>query len=148
MDHQWGNFLSLGNGGWDWYSLQLNNNTEMMIYFIHDSSGTTTSTYVSYVDAQGNEHLIPASSLHSTVLGHWQSLVTKANYPSGWQLTISDPQVNVALTITPQLKDQELVVYQSTGNSYWEGAVNIQGQSSGKPIQGQGYIELTGYTHG
>ncbi len=148
MDHQWGNFLSLGNGGWDWYSLQLNNNTEMMIYFIHDSSGTTTSTYVSYVDAQGNEHLIPSSSLHSTVLGHWQSPVTKANYPSGWQLTISDPQVNVALTITPQLKDQELVVYQSTGNSYWEGAVNIQGQSSGKPIQGQGYIELTGYTHG
>jgi len=148
MDHQWGNFLSLGNGGWDWYSLQLNNNTEMMLYFIHDASGATTSTYVSYIDAGGKEHLIPASSLHSTVLGHWQSPVTKANYPSGWRLDISDPQVKVALTVTPQLKDQELVVYQSTGNSYWEGAVNIQGQSNGKLVQGQGYIELTGYTHG
>ncbi|TMD99621.1 MAG: lipocalin family protein, partial [Chloroflexi bacterium] len=45
-------------------------------------------------------------------------------------------------------KDQELVVYQSTGNSYWEGAVSIQGQSAGQVVQGEGYVELTGYTPG
>ncbi len=148
MDHQWGNFLSLGGGGWDWYSVQLNNNTEMMLYFLHDASGATTSTYADYIDAEGKEHLLPTSSLRSTVLDHWTSPVTKAVYPSGWQLAINDPQVKVSLTVTPQLKDQELVVYQSTGNSYWEGAVNIQGQSNGKAVQGEGYVELTGYAHG
>jgi len=86
--------------------------------------------------------------LHSTVLDHWVSPVTKARYPSGWQLDINDPQVKVSLTITPQLKDKELVVYQSTGNRYWEGAVNIRGQSDGKAERGEGYIELTGYAHG
>ena len=115
---------------------------------MNDASGATTSTYADYIYAEGKEHLLPTSSLHSTVLNHWTSPVTKATYPSGWQLAINDPQIKVSLTITPQLKDQELAVYQSTGNSYWEGAVNIQGQSNGKAVQGEGYIELTGYAHG
>lgn len=146
MDHQWGNFLSLGGGGWDWYSIQLSNNTEMMLYFIRDSTGQTISTYVGYIDANGNDHLIPSSALRVTTLAHWKSPTTGANYPSGWRLTINDPQLQVALTITPLLKNQELVTYASTGNSYWEGAVAIDGQSAGKPLQGEGYVELTGYT--
>lgn len=145
MDHQWGNFLSLGGGGWDWFSVQLNNNTEMMLYFIHDASGNTISTYAGYIDANGSDHLIPASNVHVTVLDHWTSPITHAVYPSGWKLTISDPTIHQTLTLMPALKNQELVVYQSTGNSYWEGAVSIQGQADGKAIQGQGYVELTGY---
>ncbi len=147
MDHQWGNFLSLGGGGWDWYSIQLHNNTEMMLYFLHDANGNVTSTYADYIDANSKDYLIPTSAVHDTVLGHWASPVTHANYPSGWKLAIDDPHVQLSLTITPLLKDQELVVYQSTGNSYWEGAVGIQGQHAGVAIQGEGYVELTGYTH-
>jgi predicted secreted hydrolase len=45
------------------------------------------------------------------------------------------------------LKDQELLVYQSTGNSYWEGAVSIQGQDASQVVKGEGYVELTGYAH-
>jgi predicted secreted hydrolase len=46
MDHQWGNFLTLGGGGWDWFSIQLDNDTEMMLYLIRDAMGKTFSTYV------------------------------------------------------------------------------------------------------
>ena len=148
MDHQWGNFLTLGGGGWAWYSIQLKNNTEMMIYFIHDTSGKIVSTYAGYIDANSNDHLLPASSLQSTVLDHWVSPVTGAKYPSGWRLDINDPQVKATLTLIPQLKNQELVVLQSTGNSYWEGAVTINGQMDGKSVRGEGYVELTGYTQG
>lgn len=145
MDHQWGNFLPLGNGGWDWYSIQLNNNTEMMLYFLHDANGNVTSTYADYIDANGQTYLVPTSAIHNTTLSRWVSPTTKANYPSGWKLTVDDPRVQLTLTVTPLLKDQELVVYNSTGNSYWEGAVGIQGQHAGAPIQGEGYVELTGY---
>jgi len=120
MDHQWGNFLSLGGGGWDWYSIQLNNNTEMMLYVIRDSSGKTLSTYVSYIDAQANDHLLPGNALKVTILDHWRSPITHANYPSGWHLDISNSQLQASLTLIPELKDQELVATQSTGNSYWE----------------------------
>lgn len=145
MDHQWGNFLTVAGGGWDWFSVQLKNNTEMMLYFIRDASGKTISTYIEYIDENAQEHLIPASELHATVLNHWTSPVTHVTYPSGWQLTLRDSLIQASLTLQPQLKDQELVVYQSTGNTYWEGAVTIQGQVNGSSMQGQGYVELTGY---
>lgn len=145
MDHQWGDFLALGSGGWDWYSLQLNNHTEMMLYFIRDASNNVISTYVGFIDASGRDYLIPGKALRTTVLDKWTSPTTGYTYPSGWRLEINDPRLQATLTITPQLKNQELVVYQSTGNVYWEGAVSIHGQSSGEPIEGEGYVELTGY---
>ncbi len=147
MDHQWGNFLSLGGGGWDWFSIQLNNNTEMMLYLIRDASGKTISSYVVYIGPQAESFLLPASVLKVTVLNHWRSPVSGANYPSGWRLEIRDAQLQASLTLLPELRDQELVAYQSTGNSYWEGAVSIQGQSAGQIVKGEGYVELTGYAH-
>ena len=148
MDHQWGNFLTLGGGGWDWFSIQLNNDTEIMLYLIRDATGKTISTYVEDIGPRADVHLLAAGALHVNVLNHWKSPVTGANYPSGWQLKVNDPQLQVELSLTPELKDQELVVYQSTGNSYWEGAVSIQGRSAGQVVQGEGYVELTGYTPG
>ncbi len=141
MDHQWGDFLTLGGGGWDWYSIQLDNNTEMMLYFIRNASGT----YVGYIDASGKDSVLPATALRASVLDKWTSPTTGITYPSGWKLEINDPQVQVSLTVTPSVKNQELIVKESTGNTYWEGAVNVQGQSNGQAISGQGYVELTGY---
>ncbi|MBV9258335.1 MAG: hypothetical protein JO215_09980 [Ktedonobacteraceae bacterium] len=145
MDHQWGNFLALGVGGWDWYSIQLNNDTEMMIYAIRDTKDKVLTTYISYIDANDVDHLIPASAIHAMVLSHWTSPKTGITYPSGWKLGIKDSQLQATLTLIPQLKDQELVATQSTGNVYWEGAVSINGQLAGKNISGEGYVELTGY---
>lgn len=145
MDHQWGNFVTLGGGGWDWFSIQLNNNTELMLYLIRDASGNIISTYAGYILPDGQEPVLSSQSLHVQVLGHWRSPATGVNYPSGWSIQIRDARLQATLTLQPELKDQELVVYQSTGNSYWEGAVRISGQSAGHPVSGQGYVELTGY---
>ncbi|MDQ2714728.1 MAG: carotenoid 1,2-hydratase [Chloroflexota bacterium] len=146
MDHQWGNFLTLGGSGWDWFSIQLNNNTEMMLYLIRDAAGRIISTYIGYIGPDASDHLLPARALRVTVLDHWTSPASGVRYPSGWRLDINDPALTASLTLAPQLQDQELLTYQSTGNSYWEGAVSIQGQSHGQAIQGQGYVELTGYS--
>lgn len=145
MDHQWGDFLTLAKSGWDWYSIQLEDNTEMMLYFIRDATGKVISTYIGSIDQSGNDYVIKPAALRSEVLGQWTSPTTHITYPSGWRLTINDPRIKGTLTVTPQLKDQELVVYQSTGNVYWEGAVTVQFQSKGKTTAGKGYVELTGY---
>ncbi len=151
MDHQWGNFLTLGGGGWDWYSVQLNNRTEMMLYVIRDASGQTISTYVGIIGPDGQDLQIPGSALAISVLNHWTSPTTGITYPSGWQLAINDARFKANLTLQPELKNQELVVTQSTGNTYWEGAVSIsgslssQGQNQEVAVAGEGYVELTGY---
>lgn len=145
MDHQWGNFLALGGGGWDWFSIQLKDGSEMMLYVIRDASGQTISTYVGYIRPDGGDLQLPGNVLKITVLDHWRSPTTGILYPSGWRVEINAPQLQASLTLQPELKNQELVVTQSTGNIYWEGAVSIQGQSAGHSVQGEGYVELTGY---
>jgi predicted secreted hydrolase len=146
MDHQWGNFLTLGGGGWDWYSFQFDNNSEMLVYFIRDATGKIISTYAGYIDQRGNETVLPGSAIQGGVLGSWTSPTTGITYPSGWRLAVNDARLHMTLTITPQLKNQELVTYNSTGNTYWEGAVTIQGRNGNASIGGKGYVELTGYT--
>jgi len=143
MDHQWGNFLTVAGSGWDWYSLQISNHTEYMLYIIRDSQKKPVSVVGTYVAADGTVSEIPAENIRFEVLGHWTSPQTGGVYPSGWRVTMSSPAVS--LTITPALVDQELVTAQSTGVAYWEGAVRITGQVNGAAVTGQGYIELTGY---
>ncbi|HET8844044.1 MAG TPA: lipocalin family protein, partial [Ktedonobacteraceae bacterium] len=145
MDHQWGDFLTLGSSGWDWYSIQLDNRSELMLYVIRDSSNRIISTYVGYIKSDGESLQLPSTSLRNHTLGSWTSPVTGITYPSGWQVEINDTHLSATLTLRPQLKDQELVVTQSTGNIYWEGSVDISGQSNSQAITGQGYVELTGY---
>jgi len=145
MDHQWGNFLTLGGGGWDWFSIQLNDNREMMFYLIRNASGQVTATDAEIIGPDAQVEQVPASALNISVLNHWTSPTTGITYPSGWQITINDSHTQANLTLQPELKGQELVATQSTGNTYWEGAVSIQGQIAGKLVQGEGYVELTGY---
>ena len=143
MDHQWGNFVSLAGSGWDWYSLQLDNNTEYMLYLIRDQQRRPVSVFGTAVAPDGSASAIPASDIATRALGSWTSPHTGGMYPSGWQVTLAAE--HLTLQITPLLRDQELVTGASTGVAYWEGAVAISGSVSGKPIAGEGYVELTGY---
>jgi predicted secreted hydrolase len=145
FDHQWGNFISLTGFDWDWFSIQLDNRTEYMLYVIRDAQKKPISVFGTAVDADGTVSEIPAQQIETTVAGSWTSPQTGGVYPSGWKVTL--PSRDVTLTLTPALLDQELDTAQSTGVAYWEGAVRITGQAGGKPITGAGYVELTGYAH-
>ena len=142
MDHQWGNFVSLTGAGWDWYSIQLTDHTEYMLYVIRDAQKRPVATFGTAIAPDGSASEIPPQQIQSQVTGSWTSPVTGGVYPSGWQVTLPGP---VSLTLTPLLKDQELVTARSTGVAYWEGAVGISGTTAGKPVTGEGYVELTGY---
>jgi predicted secreted hydrolase len=143
FDHQWGNFISLAGFGWDWFSIQLDNRTEYMLYIIRDAQKKPISVFGTAVDADGTVSEIPAETIEAAATGSWTSPQSGGVYPSGWKVTLSSR--DVTLTLTPALLDQELDTAQSTGVAYWEGAARITGQASGKPIAGLGYVELTGY---
>jgi len=139
MDHQWGNFVIAARGGWDWYSLQLDDNTELMLYVLRDAAGATTAVYGSYVGADGSVADVSPGSVVSEPTGTWVSPHTGASYPSGWRLTLPDGR---KLVLTPQLQDQELYFPDApaTTLAYGEGSVTISGDTTGL-----GYVELTGY---
>ena len=75
-----------------------------------------------------------------TPRGIWKSPHTGGLYPAAWDLAI--PSLNLNLSITPKLADQELVL---SPFAYWEGAVRGEGRSHDQPITAEGYFEMTGY---
>jgi predicted secreted hydrolase len=143
MDHQWGNFVSLAGSGWDWLSVQLDDRTEYMLYVIRDDRKQPLSVVGTVVAPDGQATDLPATDIRIEAIGTWTSPKTGGVYPAGWKVTV--PSRDLALTLTPALADQELVTTQSTGVAYWEGAVRVAGQASGRAVLGEGYVELTGY---
>ena len=143
MDHQWGNFLSLAGAGWDWYSLQLSDNTEYMLYVIRDAQKRPLAVVGTAISPSGVASEIPSDAIHIQATGDWRSPHTGGDYPSGWRVTVSSQ--SLSLVITPLLRDQELVTTCSTGVAYWEGAVELRRMPGGATVAGVGYVELTGY---
>lgn len=161
FDHQWGNFAPLGGGGWEWFSTQLSDQSEIMLYYLRDSTGKLIQAFGSYMppcsnanpcDPQQDKPIqtleIDPHNLNITSTGQWTSPTTNVTYPSGWHVTIKGQTGVPALDLNyqPLLKNQELDTKQTTGVSYWEGAVSINGTSNNQSVGGEGYVELTGYT--
>ncbi len=143
MDHQWGNFIGTAEGGWDWFSVQLEDQTELMLFNLRSPEGSPAGGYASFIDARGEQTTLPAGSYATESLGQWTSPHTGITYPSGWRLRTTSPALE--LTLTPLLKDQELDTRGTTGVTYWEGASAVSGTAGGRPIAGKAYVELVGY---
>ena len=55
------------------------------------------------------------------------------------------PSEGIDVAVSPLLADQELSTPESTGVTYWEGAIEGRGVSAGREITCRGYAEMTGY---
>jgi predicted secreted hydrolase len=136
MDREWST-SDLGEGavGWDWFSLQLDDNREVTFYYIRREDGSPEPVSAGIiVNPDGSTVPISLDDIQITALDHWTSPHSEATYPAEWQLAI--PSQDIDLHITPLISDQELRV----SFTYWEGAVRVEGTQSG-----YGYVELTGY---
>jgi predicted secreted hydrolase len=145
MDHEFGsNQLREDQVGWDWFSIQLDNQTELMLYLMRRKDGSV-DPYSSgtLVSANGRTKHLKLSDYHVEVLNRWKSPNSGANYPMKWKVAI--PEENIVLEINPEFPAQELITSRSTRVTYWEGAVEIRGTVQGRSITGQGYVEMTGY---
>ncbi len=145
MDHEFGsNQLREDQVGWDWFSIQLDNQTELMLYLMRRKDGSV-DPYSSgtLVDAKGKTTHLALKDYHVEVLDRWKSPTSGANYPMKWKVTV--PGEETELEITPVFFEQELVTNRSTRVTYWEGAAQIRGKVRGQVVNGNGYVEMTGY---
>ena len=145
MDHEFGSAdLGLNVVGWDWFSLQLSDSTELMWYSLRRADGSSDPVSSgTLVLADGRAHALDAQDLNIEPLAHWTSPRSNGRYPQRWRLTSATMGLDV--TVESLLADQELDTARSTGVTYWEGAVSVSGQVRGAPVTGRGYVEMTGY---
>lgn len=136
-DHQW--FNADGQiGGWDWFSVQLDNGAQYMVYLIRDASGAIVQRVGTRINEDGSYLALDPGQLDDAALGNWTSPVTLQTYSSGWSLIVPGGQ----LTVEPQEKDQEVLSLPPEPR-YWEGASTIIGTIDGIPVKGLGYTEIT-----
>jgi len=145
MDHEFGSTqLGPDQVGWDWFGLQFDDGTELMLYIIRRADGGPDSySAATWVGADGRTVHLRQPEFRVEVLDHWKSPRGKGVYPMRWRL--SAPSVGLELTVTPAFPDQELDTAKSTHVIYWEGAVSAEGRVQGRRLTGRGYVEMTGY---
>jgi predicted secreted hydrolase len=145
MDHEFGS-ADLGEelDGWDWFSLQLDDQTELMLYRMRRTDGSADSVSSgTFVDSAGHGHHLLLTDFTLEPVTMWTSPVSNARYPQTWRLSV--PAKHLSLKLVPRMNQQELTTNRSTQVTYWEGAIEAVGVSDGKQITGRGYMELTGY---
>jgi len=141
MDREWStSVLGPEQVGWDWFSLQLSDGRDLMLYQLRRADGTADPYSAgSLVSATGTSRSLAAEELTITPTGRWRSPESGVTYPSRWRVEV--PGEGLDLTLEPLVAGQELRL----AFRYWEGAVVVTGRSGDEPIGGRGYAELTGY---
>lgn len=125
--------------GWDWFSVQLDDDREIMLYIMRNKDGSIDrSSSGTFMYQDGKYRHLSRDDFSVTVLDNYKSGKTGARYPSSWEATI--PSENIKIKIIPLIKDQEVLAYNSTGNYYWEGTCKVEGTAKGRA-----YVEMTGY---
>jgi predicted secreted hydrolase len=146
MDHEFFTYqLESGQIGWDWLSLQLRDNTELMLFHIRRRDGSLDPfSSGTYVDAQGKStHLRAGEFTLQPLAENWTSPATRATYPVAWKIAI--PRLGIELEEHTDLAGQELAGKTKIAPSYWEGAITLAGHCEKMPLSGVGYLEMTGY---
>jgi predicted secreted hydrolase len=143
FDHQWGDFISVGGGGWDWFAVNLADGTDLTLSLVRAADGTYPIVYGTLVARSGTAEHLDASSFTVTPTGSWTSPKTTATYPAGWRIDVPAHQLSIRLT--PTVDDQELDTRATTGVVYWEGSQHVSATVAGHAVGGEAYVELTGY---
>jgi predicted secreted hydrolase len=147
MDHEFGTtFLEKDQVGWDWFSIQLEDGRDLMVFQLRRRDGTIDPrSSGTLVEPDGTTTHVGVDSGFSLQPGRvWTSPQSGGRYPVEWRVQM--PRQSIDLWIRAVLDDQELRTGQTTGVNYWEGAVTVAGRVRQSPVQGRGYLEMTGYT--
>lgn len=142
MDREWStSALEQNQAGWDWFSLQLDDDTELMYYRLRrKQGGLDPASAGAWIDHDGNTVHLGPNEVHAEVVRHWRSVLTQVRYPIEWRLSV--PAQGLELAIEPLVDNQELRLTVR----YWEGAVRVSGSRNGRTVSGYGYLELAGYS--
>jgi predicted secreted hydrolase len=141
MDHEWSTAVLGENAiGWDWFSIQLSDNRELMLFQIRQKDGSIEPlSSGTLIEPDGTTRHLTREEFKIDVLSAWTSNQTRATYPARWNVAV--PSAGIQLELRPIVADQEMNV----SIIYWEGAVDVSGQSNSRTVMGRGFVEMTGY---
>lgn len=145
MDHEFSTApLAEGVVGWDWFSIQLGNGVDLMLFRLRQADGALhPASSGTLIGADGATRHLPRDAIRTRATRRWTSSRSGATYPVAWEIVLPGEELTLAVEAT--VNAQEMITSGSTGVTYWEGSLAVKGRAGGRPVTGQGYMELTGY---
>ncbi len=127
---------------WNWCGVQFNDGSAFTIYELQETkSGKDAGSTAVLVRADGTEARSTKISLEP--LRWWRSVRTFESHPTAWALRV--PELRIDLTLEAVFDDQELITVLSKP-SFWEGQCRVRGSVEGRPVNGLGYFERSGFS--
>lgn len=139
MDHQW--MEEALQMGWDWFSIQLDDDTDIICWQIVNEDGLIQSHDLTI--------MFPDESIYHTVdldiemISSWTSPQTGEVYGIAWEIT--EAEHNLDVLVTAQYNEQEILMFVDQpimAWQFWEGGVTVSGEMAGGDVSGIGYAEL------
>jgi predicted secreted hydrolase len=144
FDREWStNQLAPDQVGWNWFGIQLDDGSDLMIYQIRlrgDAIDQCSSG--KWIDRDGHSVDVANGEFTLQPTRYWTTPDKRATYPIGWHLKIE--KLGLDVDVSTPVEEQELNV----GVRYWEGCVRVRGTEQQHPVSGKGYLELTGFVGG
>ena len=129
---------------WDWFSIQLDDDTEIMLYRLRNEAGEASKFSSGViVDSSGSTRTLGYADFSLEATRYWTTDDGLARYPVAWNLAI--PSGDIVLQLEATMDHQELRTEKSTGKRYWEGAAQVRGSSAESSVTGMAFVELVGY---
>jgi predicted secreted hydrolase len=143
FDREWStSALSDGQEGWDWFSIQLEDGRDLMLYRMRRADGTTDPHNSGLmIAADGTTQRLGPDAVRYEPGRVWTSPRSGASYPVEWRLRIEP--FDIELDVMPMLDASEL----DLAVRYWEGAIRVSGTEGNEPIGGRGFLEMSGYAN-
>lgn len=132
MDHQW--MDPAVESGWDWFSVQLDNQAEIVFWQIVNPDES--------IESRDLTIMFPDNSVYHTrdftleKIDSWVSPESGNAYGILWQLREENNDLD--LEIRARYPQQEI-----QGIFFWEGNTTVSGTLTGETVSGVGYAELT-----
>ena len=143
IDHQWMN--AMGEGGWDWFAVQLDDGIEMLFWRIIKLDGTVRSADLTIMFADNQVYHTKDFKLEK--LGSWVSPTSGREYGVRWRL--QEKSRGIALQIRAHHAQQEIGMFETLSIPrfyFWEGVTEVSGRLDGESVSGTGYAEFVRLT--
>lgn len=117
MDHEYStSALASDQVGWDWFALQMDDGSELMVFQIRKADGSVDPfSSGTLVATDGSTRRLLRDDFSIGAGATWRSPHSGATYPAEWQVQV--PSVGLALDIKPYLADQESTWLLRTGKA-------------------------------
>ena len=143
IDRQYGNFNPFTGEDYEWFSIKLDNGTDLNLWNIFNASREIPNDpkykiLSAYVDEnQSTQYTIDDFEIER--LEYFFTPDNLKNYSKKWRLTSASK--NIDLIITSNYQDSEVNITELSFR-FFEGATTISGTIDGNPVSGVGFAEL------